>query len=136
MIELKSGDLFAARSQMLLGRAINAVQQFYSNDNKSEYSHTGIIVNNQGYTFEANWRVDSQVFLKAYKGGKVLIARYSNMDITRFNKGYEYVYKKHYKHIYPFWRLFFFLVPPVAKYVHFLEKPVCSELVAEFLYRA
>jgi len=135
-IELKPGDLFAARSQMLLGRAINVVQQFYSSDNKSEYSHTGFIVNAQGSTFEANWRVGSQDFYKAYKGEKVLIARHNDMDEDRFFRGFSSVYNKHYKHIYPFWRLFFFLVPPIAKYVHFLEKPVCSELVAEFLYRA
>jgi len=135
-IGLKPGDLFAVRSQMILGRMINAVQQFYSNDNKSEYSHTGFIVNAQGYTFEANWRVGSQNLFEAYKGEKVLIARYSNMTLSRFNEEYWHIYNKHYRHIYPFWRLFFFLIPPIAKYVHVLEKPVCSELVAEFLYRA
>lgn len=135
MIILKHGDLFASRNQMLLGRLINAVQQFHSSDNRSEYSHTGIISTPHGHTLEANWKVSCQNLFKAYEGEKVLIARYQNMDMLRFTRAYEWVYNKHYGHIYPAWRLFFFCIPPIAKYVHFLEKPVCSELVAEFLHR-
>jgi hypothetical protein len=130
-IELKPGDLFCTRNPMALGRAICGVQKWYSADNKAEYSHAGIIISAKGMTLEALWTVKRQNIFTAYKGTKVLICRHELMDQEAYWKGYNAVVK-HIGQVYPFWRLAFALYPPVAKYINFLDRLVCSELVGKF----
>lgn len=130
-IELQPGDLFCSRNPMALGRAICGVEKWYSVDNRAEYSHTGIITNAQGMTLEALWTVKAQNIFTAYKGTKVLICRHELMDSESYWKGYNAV-RKHIGQVYPFWRLIFALYPPAAKYINFLDRLVCSELVGKF----
>lgn len=117
---------------MALGRAIRKVQNLWAKDNKSTYSHAGIIINPDGTTYESLWHVKSQNLFEAYKGAKVLIARHDSMDMARFLKGYKLVRDEHDGDFYPFYRLIFHLVPPLAKLS--IGRVVCSELVAKFLY--
>ena len=131
---LKPGDIFLSRNPMALGRAINAVQLFWSADNKSKYSHAGIILNSAGRTLEALWTVKEQDFYKAYAGQEVLVGRWHFMDWERFDAGMKFIDGRIGKP-YPFHRLLFFMLPPLAKYLS-VGPLVCSELTAKFLVGA
>ena len=130
---LKPGDCFCSQNPMMLGRAINGVQKFWSKDNKSEYSHAGIMMDSET-TFEALWTNKKQKFFASYAGKKVLIGRHKNMTEEAFQKGWDGV-KKHEGKMYAGHRLFFFFVPFLAKYVS-LGLAVCSELTMKFLCKA
>ena len=132
---LNAGDIFLTANPMWMGRLINWVQTFNSKDNQSKYSHAGIILNNQGRTFEALWTNKQQNLFKVYQGKQILIARNNKMQSDRFTFGWNGI-KHHEGKLYAGHRLFFFLVcPPLAKYFC-LGFGVCSELTMKFLYRA
>lgn len=130
---LKPGDCFCTRNPMMLGRAINAVQKFWSKDNESTYSHSGFMINS-GESFEALWTNKRQAFYKAYKGRKVLIARHKGMNPGRLMEGWIGV-QKHEGKFYAGHRLFLFILPCMAKISAF-GLGVCSELTMKFLYKA
>ena len=134
MNPLRPGDIFCTRNPMMLGRAINGVQKFWSKDNKSEYSHSGVIIDNLGTTFEALWTNKHQDFSTAYKGINVVIGRNKNMTPLLAQKGWEGV-KHHKGKAYAGHRLLFFLIPPLAKYLGF-GLGVCSELTMKYLCKA
>lgn len=131
-IKLHPGDIFCSKNPMWLGAIINGSQKLWSKDNKSTYSHAGIIYGVAGTTREALWTVQSQNLFEAYAGDKVLIGRHEDMDGEAFEKGARFT-QKHYKQWYPFWRLLFHIIPPVSKYLGF-GRLVCSELVAKFIH--
>jgi len=132
--ELRTGDIFCTRNPMALGRAINQIQKFWSSDNESEYSHSGIICNPKGITFESLWTIRYSK-LDAYAGKQVIIGRHFGMNQEAFDEGIRGI-AKHEKQIYPFHRLLFHLFPPAAKYISSGGFPVCSELVCKFLCKA
>ena len=133
-IKLKPGDIFGTRNPMMLGRAINAIQFFWSHDNESTYSHSGIIETPDGDTYEALWRV-REGHLSAYHGQQIIIARFTSLDNAEFNQAMFKLKRRHHKQLYPFWRLPLHLVPPMAKFLSLKGKRVvCSELVAELEY--
>jgi len=135
LIELHPGDLFVTRNPHMLSRAINVVQWWWSKDGESTYSHAGIILDAQGTTFEALYTLKKQNLFEAYTGEKVCIARWLNMTDETAKQALDVLLKEQEGHIYPAWRLFFHLVPPIAKYVSWGGKfIVCSEVVAKFLY--
>lgn len=119
---------------MMLGRAINFVQKVWSKDNDSEFSHSGIILDSSGTTFEALWTNRKQNIWEAYKGRTVLIGRHINMTPERFVAGWAGV-GKHEGKPYAGWRLPLFFIPFAAKYLN-LGLGVCSELTMKFLYKA
>ena len=131
MRELKNGDIFLSVNPMALGRAINAFQRFWSKDGASIYSHAGIISDTNGDTLESLWRVERQNLFKAYKGKRVLIARHAEMDLRSFYRAYQIIVEEHLDDFYPFYRLVFHMIPPLAKMS--VGNVVCSELVAKFL---
>ena len=131
MTELKPGDVFCSQNPMMLGRMINAVQKFHSKDNKSEYSHSGVILDSSGTTFEALWTNRKQNLFEAYKGKKVLIGRHVDMVPAIFAVGWVGV-KKHEGKRYAWHRLPLFFIPFVAKYAN-AGLCVCSELTMKFL---
>ena len=133
--ELKQGDIFATRNPMALGRFINFFQKLWSKDNKSKYSHAGIVTDGlRGITFESLTRI-TYGNLDKYRGKEIIIARYTNMTPERYLMGWASI--KHLnRKIYPYHRLPLYLIPFMAKYVHITNRPVCSELVAMFLYHA
>lgn len=130
MIELKSGDVFASKNPQSLGRMINCIQRIKSHDNQSEYGHTGIIIQDDGATIEALPDGIHVSTLDAYKGSKVLIARFNKMTPEAYQKGFDSI-KGHIWHTYPYYRLLMHFLG-LGKFIHF-STPVCSELTQKFL---
>jgi len=128
------GDIFCTANPMWLGRAINFVQKIWADDAESKYSHSGVIINKWGTTMESLWRVENQDIFKAYKGKPVLIGRHTGMTPITFISGKKNI-EPHYKDVYPFYRLFLFMIPPLARNIS-LGRVVCSELTAKFLVGA
>lgn len=134
-VQVRPGDIFCTRNPMWLGRAINAVQKFWSSDNESVYSHSGIIIDTAGTTLESLWTIREQNIEDAYSGSGVIIGRHKLMTRKAFEEGLKCV-MKHKGQIYPFHRLIFHLFPPAAKYISTGGFPVCSELACKFLAAA
>lgn len=126
---LRPGDEFATRNPMALGAIINFVQRAKSVDNEATYSHTGIIISDEGATLEALWTIKSQNIWDAYKGQQVLIVRNEHMSPWVFAAGYRKI-RKHIGQWYPAHRLVLHLLG-VAKWIHW-GRVVCSELTAKF----
>jgi len=133
-IKINPGDIFLTKNPMWLGKAINAMQRVWSKDSRSMYSHAGILINDTGRTYESLWTVKSQPLFKAYAGKEILIARHQDMIPGLFMKSFAHIKKCHDGSFYPFYRLIFHLIPPLAKLS--LGNVVCSELVALFLQQA
>ncbi|MDD4060463.1 MAG: hypothetical protein PHW08_07170 [Kiritimatiellae bacterium] len=131
---LAPGDVFASKNPQGLGRAICLAQQMQSPDGEAEYSHTGIILDAQGTTLEALWRVRRQNLFSAYKGNKVLVARWKGMTDKAFRAGFASVADQEGR-MYPFHRLALHVVG-LAGFVHFLGVKVCSEITDCFQYHA
>ena len=133
MIKLEKGDVFATSNPMALGKIINFVQKTNNLDNQSQYTHIGLIIDEVGTTFEALWHYESRNIFTDCKD-KVVIFRNKNMDTERFLDGWNGI--KHLKgKPYPLYRLPLFILPFLAK-ISIFKKPVCSELIAMFLYYA
>lgn len=133
MIELKSGDVFATNLSGPLGKLIKVGERVYSEDSEASYSHAGIILDWDGTTFEALWTVKRQNIWSAYQGTPIIIARYTDMDLPSFNRGFNCV-KQQEGQIYPVGRLLLHILN-LAK-LHLPNRMVCSELVACFLIMA
>ena len=133
-MDLKPGDLFLTASSGFLYRIIMAIQRFWSQDDQAQYSHAGIVLNQNGDIFEATGKGITEGSFYDHAGKPVLIARHSDMDLALFQHAFEKIYKLR-GNPYPVHRLFFHLFPPIAKYWG-VGMAVCSELVAEFLYFA
>ena len=130
---LKPGDIFCTYNPIFFGRCINSIQRFFSYDDNSTYSHSGIILNSDGDTFESKWFTREYNLFDQYEGKEVLITRYTKLNKKKFNNAIEIIKDKYLNQFYPVWRLIFFLIPPTAKYVNF-GKVICSELVAHYLH--
>lgn len=131
-IELQQGDIFCTHTPMLLGRAINTVQRFWAQDNRAEYSHTGLIVKLEGWTYEALWTVCHRNIFEHYRGAQVLIGRNCTMDLGKHLAGWRKV-RGYAGQPYPVRRLLHYLAGPLAKYYNPSRRLVCSELVARYL---
>lgn len=131
-LELKKGDFFCSQNSMGLGKLINAVQLFWSTDNESKYTHSGIIIDKDGTTLESLWSVRTQNIWEAYAGTRVIIGRWEGMTDRAFDKGMQAI-AEHQGHLYPWFRLLMFGIPPIAKYFY-IGLVICSELTAKFLY--
>jgi hypothetical protein len=130
-IDLEPGDIFCSKNPMGLGKLIIWWTKVWAKDNQAEYSHSGIILDKWGTTFEALTTNSKQDFFEAYKGDQVLIGRHVRMTPVLEKAGWEAV-KHHEGGLYAGHRLLFFLFPPLAKYVC-LGLGVCSELTMKFL---
>jgi len=130
-MKLLAGDVFATKNPNGLGRAICLAQKVKSPDGKAEYGHTGIIQTPDGKTLEAVWKIAEQNLFEAYKGNKVLVARLKNNDVKGLKSGLQKVLPLR-DRIYPAHRLFLHAIG-LARWIHFLKTPVCSELTAMFL---
>ena len=130
---LKSGDIFCVTDPKgWISRIINAHQWLWSIDGESTYSHSGIITDKNGDTFEAlyNGIRRSNIFTE-YTGRPIIIGRVVGMDDAKFDERFAVVSKYEGK-IYPYWRLFLHGIPFLAKFFHQAKLPVCSELVWMF----
>ena len=132
--ELKPGDIFCTRNPMMLGRAICWFEKIGARDNHAEYSHSGIILDKNGVTFEAVWTNKKQNLFKAYAGQKVLIGRHDLMNYIEFNRGWNGV-KKYEGKWYAGWRLLLHAIPLMSKFGTG-NFAVCSELAMKFISKS
>jgi len=123
------------RNPMMLGRAINAVQRFWSADGQSKYSHAGIIIDADGATFEALWTNTRRNLFEDLAGVEVLIGRHRAMTSRRFDQAWKIIRQTEGRR-YPGWRLVLHLLPAAPKYLNSGRFKVCSELVDSFYYHA
>jgi len=131
---LQPGDVFGTSNPQGLGKPICLAESLKSQDGKAEYGHTGILTSVHADTLEALWSIKSQNLFEVYKGHKVIIARWTGMNTEAYQQGYEAI-KPQIGRWYPVWRLALHAVG-LAKWLHFLNTPVCSELTAMFLNKA
>jgi hypothetical protein len=132
-ISLQSGDVFASRNPQGLGTAILLAEKMKSLDGEAFYTHTGIITDSIGTTFEALWTIKRQNLFDAYKGEQVIIARFIDMTPEAFERGFNAV-KAQEGRPYPFYRMFLMLFG-LGK-LHIDGQEVCSEGTAKFLIYA
>lgn len=132
-MQLQPGDIFASSNPQMLGRLIDFIETIKSRDNDAEYGHTGIIIKEDGTTVEALWSIKSQNLFEAYKGTKVVIARWTGMTPESYQKGFDAI-KCHIGSTYPYYRLLLHALG-IGKIIHF-KTPVCSELTQKFLINA
>ena len=132
-IILQPGDVFCTENPQGLGTLIKIAEEFRNESGTAIYTHSGIIIDSKGTTFEALWHIAEQNIFEAYKGQKVLIARWSGMMPDAFQKGFDSV-KDELGRTYPYYRLLMYLIG-MEKWIHF-KTPVCSELTEKFLENA
>ncbi len=125
---LKPGDYFCVRTDSWIAGAILAVQRIKALDREARYNHAGIVVSADGTTFESLRRI-GHYDINRYAGCDILVARHRDMTPNVFLKGYREV-KKWDGTVYPAWRLVLHALG-LAKFLHAIDIPVCSELVVE-----
>lgn len=145
LIELYPGDVFCSRlmpdhndgiikrtGTRILNSSILLFQKIWSTDGEARYCHAGIILNKDGDTLEALGTVRRQNIFQDYDNAALLIGRHIKMNRYAFIRGYKAI-APHEGEIYPAWRLLLHMVPPLARFIHPLGKPVCSEYQGKFL---
>jgi len=128
-MKLQPGDIFFQTSGTTLDIIINFFQALWSGDKRSIFSHTGIVVNEDGTTFETSpWRT-GYFNLNSRRGRKTIVAilRHTHMRYLQTNLHACYLNGV----IYPYWRLPLFALG-LAGIVHW-RNMVCSEIVADLL---
>jgi hypothetical protein len=134
MVNIKPGDIFLLEGTGWLDRFINFFQALWNGDGKSNYTHSGIILDEYGTTFETTeWKTKCLNLFSDHPGSEVIIFRWKNMTQPAFAQGCLNVGDQLGK-IYPYFRLLLFATH-IAKWFHW-KKTVCSELVAKFLVGA
>lgn len=124
-MELRKGDVFTTNEKLFM---------FASLLNNSTYNHTGVIIGDQGETFESLWMI-GRYHISRYAGRTMLIARPKHFTDDRFQKGWGTI-KKYEGGVFPVQRLFLYMFN-LARYIHCdWDYPVCSELAAKFLGEA
>lgn len=140
IMKLKCGDVFFVHENVTwLQKGINLVQRIHDLWDKdpsedSETPHTGFVKDEDGLTFESKFKIGTHS-MEDYTGAHLMIYRNVLMTQEKFDKGLRCV-SYHEGQIYPVHRLFLHLAPGIARWFAPLPKPVCSELVAKFLYYA
>lgn len=140
-MDIQRGDVFGIDDPQsrILGPGIRIIEKVHSKDNKAIYHHSGIITDSEGGTIEALWTIRKQFIPVDYTGKRIIIARPTHTlagdELTAVRKNYilsqlEIKYKGMW---YPGWRLPLHIFPVLAKYIHFLGMPVCSEFTAMYL---
>lgn len=130
-ITVQEGDIFLVEANPLMSPLTNFIQRWWSKDDTSTFGHSGIIVDEEGNTFESRWKVGSNNLFEHYKGKNVLIARILNFDDQRFFSVMESL-EQHRGEWFPASRMVLHAFR-LAKIFHW-HKLVCSELVAKYLF--
>lgn len=139
---LRPGDYFCSTSvgensgfwATMLSSSIRAVERKKSRDGNAFYTHSGIIVNQTGKTFEARMRY-GYYDIDDYLGGPIIIGRHVAMTSSRFKSGmiapyhndlalYRLDGRKYPK------RVLVMMLLGIARLFRPTGKPVCSECVA------
>lgn len=132
MKKIQPGDGFLTKYPGPLQYAINFVQWARSRDGEATYTHSGLVVSENGTTFEARLKV-KEYDLSKYIGSRVLIYRHICMNEKTFQKFYKQLKNESNGKIYPFYRMIFHISPLLSKWAPF-DRGVCSEKNAKFNY--
>jgi len=132
--ELRPGDIILFSGRRFSARLINWFQTLLAKDGHSEYNHAAVVISSEGHLFESvRWWPRVINLKKRYRRSQVLIVRWQDMTLERFQQGMaEVAYLK--DRLYPVWRQLLHACC-LARYI-FQADAVCSELVAKFLYGA
>lgn len=138
-LQLQAGDIVCSTisqdaepdyipwTQRFFSLGIRQAQSFNDVDGKAKYTHSFIITNQRGRTFEALWTYKHQNIFSAYKGMEVLIGRHRQMTYLKAVLMHHEMKENFEGRTYPAWKLPLFLLSPrLMKYLP--SKPVCSEL--------
>lgn len=131
--ELRPGDYFCVQTGSWVAKPILWFQKLKALDDESTYNHAGIVVKEDGKTFESLAKI-AHYDINGYAGHRILVARHCAMTPEKFEAGYDAV-RKFDGTVYPAWRLFWHAIG-MAKLVHVVRIPVCSELVVEHCHAA
>jgi hypothetical protein len=127
-MKLQPGDVFFQTSGTWLDSIINFFQSLWSGDRRSVFSHCGIVIDEDGTTFETStWRTGFYN-INSRRGRKTVVYVVRHMFMRRLKIAFPNLSGR----IYPYWRLPLFALG-LAKYIH-RRNMVCSEIVADFLY--
>jgi len=139
-MKFMTGDYWCVNSKSFMTAPIIAMEKRMSLDHAAEYNHAGILVKppadpekDWGTTYEA-LRTIGHFHLRQYEGCKIIIARHTGMTPEKFQKGYKEVLRWN-NYAYPAWRLLLYSIG-LAKYLHGIGIPICSELVAEHCFHS
>ena len=134
IFDTQPGDVFCTKEKSWLSGPIRRAERYWSVDNEAEYTHAGLILNWSGRTYETLWWKESRNLFSDLAGSYVLVGRHHDMNPSLFYTHYPKFYREHCGGKYPLWRsLLFLLNPPLARYLYFIGRPVCSELVKKFV---
>ncbi|MEM3452015.1 MAG: hypothetical protein QW835_00110 [Candidatus Hadarchaeum sp.] len=129
---LTLGDLFFVDGGSLLSRAINFFQRLKSADWESTFSHVGLVLDCNGTIFHAAKKeICRENLFQVYPSMECAIVRpRASVSAIRSAVGEIMRYEGE---VYPYFRLFLHLIG-LARFIHWRNTMVCSELVARFLY--
>lgn len=127
-ITLQPGDRFYVHNKGCVPDLINIFQAFKSKDKKSEFSHSGLIIDWNGQSAESRKKIN-MYHINDFVGCPIMIVRDNKMTPEKFIEGWAYV-RKHLGKTYPVLRLGLFAIGMADK-IHW-EHPVCSEFVSKF----
>ena len=130
MTDLQRGDLFGVKTEGI-GGGIRFFEKLWSSDNKAEYNHSGLILDSEGTTFEALWKVKKQNLYERYAGCKVVVARWEGNTVCPVDQALERIITEYENKWYPAWRIPLHTIPFLAK-INFSGLAVCSELAAKY----
>ena len=134
MGKVEAGDIFLLAGTGWVDRIINFFQALYSGDTKSEYTHCGVVLGEDGTVFETTrWRTSIRNLFADSSGSQVKILRWSDMSPPKVELGYMAI-EDQLERIYPYHRLALFALG-LARWLHW-KGMVCSEIVACFLAAA
>ena len=140
-MKLQAGDVVCTYSKSWLGKTIRAITAWNATDADADFNHALLMIDEQN-TFESLATISSQNFFKAYNNANVLIVRpqitmTSELEIPLAIKQtvVESLMRKYKDKIYPYWKLPFFCIPALVRYFNIGSHPVCSELVALYLWK-
>jgi len=132
-MDIRPGDVFAVYSGSWIARAINCFQWIWSRDGSARYNHAGIILDESGRTFEALATLRTS-HLDEYQDKPVIIARPERASGPKREAVLKQIIIRFESKWYPAWRLLLHIFGPLSK-VSFAGRPVCSELVAFYLWQ-
>ena len=132
-VDVQPGDIFCSQYPSELGKAIRWITGRRSADKNAEYSHVGIIIGEDGETFEAVSRIWRQNLFRDYAGVKVRIGRHRDMSKDAFEKGLESALAFE-GNRYPYHRLLLHALR-LAGTINTGRFPVCSELAMRHFIR-
>ncbi|MFW6247273.1 MAG: hypothetical protein ACOC22_03835 [bacterium] len=136
---VKKGDYFLYfNPNKKISNLIVSIVELLTLSGISQFSHSGIIIDDDGTTFEAKHRIMKLNIYEDYinkmeDGYKIMIVRNKEMNDSLFNQGWNAI-KEYEGKLYPYHRLVFFLFYPLPKVMHYVDWGVCSELTSKFYY--